>query len=91
MNDVLLMQISEPRKSIPDDGFSGRKREGYCIDMEQSPLEVGKNEHMSLRNAIHGCPDIWRVSDVLLQLKNALKIVWDDVFKDKLLAVMSEF
>lgn len=65
-------------------------REGCGIDMKQSLLEVGEDEHMSLRNAIHGCPDKGRVFDVILQLNIVLKIASDDVLENELLPLVSE-
>lgn len=66
MDDVLVVQISEASKSIPYDGLFGGGREGCGVDMEQSLLEIGEDEDLALRNAIHGCSDMGRVLDVLL-------------------------
>lgn len=66
MDDVLVVQISEASKSIPYDGPFGDERKSCDVDMEQSLLEIGEDENMPLRNAIHGCSDIGGVLDVLL-------------------------
>lgn len=66
VDDVLVVQISEASKSIPYDDLFGDGRKSCGVDMEQSLLEIGEDEHMPLRNAIHGCSDMGRVLDVLL-------------------------
>lgn len=66
VDDVLVVQISEASKSIPYDDLFGDGRKSCGVDMEQSLLEIGEDENMPLRNAIHGCSDMGRVLDVLL-------------------------
>jgi hypothetical protein len=57
--------------------------------MEQSLLEIGKDENLPLRNAIHGCSDMGRVLDVLLPRDNVVEVPWDDVLEDELLPLVS--
>ena len=66
VDDMLIVHISEASKSIPDDDLFGDGRKSCNVDMEQSLLEIGENENMPLRNAIHGCSNMRRVLDVLL-------------------------
>lgn len=66
MDDVHVVQISEASKSVPYDDLFGYRRKSCGVDMEQSLLKVGEDEHIPLRNAIHGCADIGRVLDMLL-------------------------
>lgn len=66
VDDVLVVQISEASKSILYDDLSSDERKSQGVDMEQSLLEKGEDEHMPLRNAIHSCSDMGRVLDVLL-------------------------
>jgi hypothetical protein len=66
VDDVLVVQISKAGESIPYDDFFGHGRKSGDVDMEQSLLEIGEDENMPLRNAIHGCSDMGRVLDVFL-------------------------
>lgn len=66
MDNVLVVQISKANKSIPYDSLFGDGRKSCGVDMEQSLLEMGEDENMPLRNAIHGCSDMAGVLDVLL-------------------------
>jgi hypothetical protein len=66
VDNVLVVQISEASKNIPYDGLFGDRRQSCGVDVEQSLLEIGEDEHMPLRNAIHGCSDMGRVPNVLL-------------------------
>jgi hypothetical protein len=63
---MLVVQISEASKSIPYDGLFGDGSKSCGVDMEQPLLEIGEDENMSLRDAIHGCSDMGRVLDMLL-------------------------
>lgn len=66
MDDVFVVQISEASESIPYDDIFGDGRMSCDVDMEQSLLEIGEDENMPLRNAIHSGSDMGRVLDVLL-------------------------
>ena len=66
VDDVFVVQISEASKSIPYDDLFGDGRKSCDVDVEQSLFEIGEDENMPLRNAIHGCSDMGRVLDVLL-------------------------
>ena len=66
VDDMLIVHISEASKSIPYDDLFGDGRKSCNVDMEQSLLEIGENENMPLRIAIHGCSNMRRVLDVLL-------------------------
>ena len=66
MDDVLVVQISDASESIPYHGLFGDGRKSCDFDMEQSLLEIGEDENMQVRNAIHSYSDMGRVLDVLL-------------------------
>jgi len=66
VDDVFVVQISEASESIPYDDLFGDGRKRCDVDMEQSLLEIGEDENMPLRNAIHSRSDMGRVLDVLL-------------------------
>lgn len=90
VDDALVVQVSEASKSIPYDGLFGDGRKSCGVDMEQSLLDIGKDENMPLRNAIHGRSDMGRVLDVLLQRNNVVEVAWDDVLENELLPLVSE-
>ncbi|GAW27072.1 putative serine threonine protein kinase [Rosellinia necatrix] len=66
VDDMLIVQVSETGKSIIYDGLSGDQRKSCGVDMEQSFFEIGEDEHIPLKNAIHGCSYIRRVFDAFL-------------------------
>jgi hypothetical protein len=90
VDDLFVVQIGEASESIFDDGLFGGRRKSCDVDMQQPLLEIGEYENIPLGNAVHRCPDMGRVLDVLLQRDDVVEVAWDDVLENELLSLVLE-
>lgn len=90
VEDAFVVQIGEASERISYDGLFGDGRKSCGVDMQQPHLTMGEDENVPLGDAVHGCPDMGRVFDVLLKLNDVVEVAWDDVLENELLPLVPE-